>query len=613
MISRLINLSVPRKRLITIAYDAFAAPLALWVAWSLRLGEFVDLYGHGHFIVATILTTITAFILSGYYRVILSRIGTEIVYRSLQSVGLATLFLALYSFLYGNSGLPRTVVFIYGLALLILCLGSRVVAYRLLKAPTQAKQRVAIYGTGESGVQLLGALQQSEKLHPYLFLDDNSERWGSDIAGLRVYSPDEFPALSGKHNIREVIIAITDDQSKHRREMLDRFADYPVRVRLLPPISELAQGKVNIESLHEIRVEDLLDRTPTPPDQELLSENIHNKAVMVTGAGGSIGAELCYQTAKLGPSCLIMVEQSEHALYQINRTLDNDRTGTMPVKKIPVLGSVCDPELMTDIIKRYQVQTIYHAAAYKHVPLVEKNVAAGVRNNTFGTKILTDAAIAGGVDTFVLISTDKAVLPTSVMGRSKRLAEMILQARADEGTQTKFCAVRFGNVLDSSGSVVPLFREQIRERKPITLTHSDMTRYFMTIDEAVTLVIQAGAMSEGGEVFVLNMGEPVKIDDLARKMIRLSGLQVRDARTPGGDIEIIYMGVRPGEKLNEVLFADKPLTGTDHRNILCSRDDYMPWSELSRLLDRLQSKLSDGDSEIIACLNAVETMDARAG
>lgn len=605
MISSLIRLPVAAKRWITIVYDMAAAGLALWIAWSLRLGEVVDMSGYAHLVVAAVLITVGTFIYMGYYRVTLSQVGTEIIRHSFNSVLLSTTGLALFIFLYRDTSLPRSVILIYGLTLFLICIGGRMVASRILREPNRSKTRIAIYGTGEAGVQLAGALQKSDDLLPFLWLDDDKQKWGSEILGMRVHSPEDFDRLVKAHDIREVMVASPGVSRTRRRELLDRFSRYPVRVHLLPMMSEAAQGRIGMDDLHEIDAEDLLERGVTERDEHLMRVNIRDKVVMVSGAGGSIGSELCRQAVRQGPRALVMVDQSEYALYRIEHDI---REGGFE-NIIPVLGSVCDRESMEKIMRERGVETVYHAAAYKHVHLVEMNVAAGLRNNTFGTLALADAAESAGVKTFVLISTDKSVKPRGMMGASKRLAEMILQAYSDAGKTTCFCIVRFGNVLDSSGSIVPLFKQQIRDRKPLTLTHADMVRYFMTINEAVELVIQAGAMASGGEVFVLDMGEPVKIDALARKMIRLNGLQVRDESNPDGDIEIVYTGVRPGEKISEELSIEG-LDATDRKKIRRSRDGFVAWSELNDFLAALDGLLSETQDEkrAVELLNTLEDM-----
>lgn len=602
----LVGLPFQAKRLITVIYDMAAAGLSLWIAWSLRLGEIVDMSDYPHLVAASVSITLAAFMLMGYYRVTISQMGAEIVRHSFINVVLSITGLALFVFLYRDTNLPRSVILIYGLVLFLLCIGGRMAASRFLRGPDRSKTRIAIYGTGSAGMQLAGALQESDTVQPYLWLDDDAQKWGNEIAGMRIYSPESLGDLVKTHNVREVMVAMPGVTGARRHELLEEFSRYPVRVRLLPLMSEAVLGRIGMEDLHEIDAEDLLEREPTTRDDNLMRANIRDKAVMVTGAGGSIGSELCKQVVNQRPRLLVMVEQSEYALYRIDREIRDQGFHNT----VAVLGSVGDRTLMSEVMKERGVNTVYHAAAYKHVHLVEHNMAVGVRNNTFATLTLADAAADAGAEAFVLISTDKSVNPRGVMGASKRLAEMILQAYAAAGKTTRFCIVRFGNVLESSGSIVPLFKEQIKTRRPLTLTHVDMVRYFMTINEAVELTIQAGAMAKGGEVFVLDMGEPVKIDALARKMIRLNGLQVRDKDNPDGDIEIIYTGVRPGEKISEELSVEG-LDATAHERIRRGRDGFLPWSELNAFLESLDGLLRESHDKkrAIELLNTLEGMN----
>jgi FlaA1/EpsC-like NDP-sugar epimerase len=425
------------------------------------------------------------------------------------------------------------------------------------------------------------------------FVDDRTELQGSSLNGLVIYSPLRLTELVRERGVTDLLLAMPSIEPLRRAEIVRQIQSLklPLHVRTLPDLVDLAQGRIHVKDLHELEIEDLLGRDAVPPDAELLHQNIRDKVVLVTGAGGSIGSELCRQIVRLAPQTLLLVEASEYALYTVHHELER-KLGGASARVLPLLGSVRDERRMREIMRTWQPDTVYHAAAYKHVPLVEHNPAEGVRNNVFGTLVTARVAAECDVSDFVLISTDKAVRPTNVMGASKRLAEMVLQGLAQSSTaRTRFSMVRFGNVLGSSGSVVPLFRQQIRDGGPITLTHADITRYFMTIPEAAQLVIQAGAMAAGGDVFVLDMGPAVRIIDLARRMVELSGLSVRDETTVG-DIEIVITGLRPGEKLyEELLIGDNP-SATQHPRIMKAHDDAMPWERLKERLCALEVALA---------------------
>ena len=427
------------------------------------------------------------------------------------------------------------------------------------------------------------------------FIDDDPIKQDSFINNVAVLSPSKLSETITINNASEVLLALPSISRKHRNEIIELLSPLPVNVRSLPSVTELAQGKVKIDDLREVDIKDLLGREPIAPNEKLLKIKISDKVVMVTGAGGSIGSELCRQILFLKPKQLILFEMSESSLYQIERELDE--IGMPYVDILPILGSVRDRERLEKICKHFGVQTIYHAAAYKHVPLVEYNNSEGVLNNTFGTKIVAEVAIAAKVETFVLISTDKAVRPSNTMGATKRVAELVLQALSDQDHSTCFTMVRFGNVLDSSGSVIPLFKKQIQDGGPITVTDANMVRYFMTISEAVELVIQAGAMCKGGDVFVLDMGEPVRIYDLATRMIQLSGLHVLDDDNPDGDIEIKCIGLRPGEKLYEELLVGDNTSETDNPLILRAEEAMLDWVTLKPMLDQLHEATKNSDQE----------------
>ena len=452
-----------------------------------------------------------------------------------------------------------------------------------------------IYGAGTAGRELCTALYQSSEYNPVAFVDNSVELYRQSINGLEVFNEDDIEDLIQKHNIKEVLLALPLISRRRRNEIIAILNPLPINVRSLPSVSELAQGKVKIDDLRDVSIKDLLGREPVKPNEELLKLNITGKVVLVTGAGGSIGSELCRQIILQKPKQLILYEINEFSLYNVEQEFDKIE---MPhVEILPVLGSVRDRKRFQNVVKHFSVQTIYHAAAYKHVPLVEYNNSEGVLNNTFGTLIAAEVALAEKVETFVLISTDKAVRPTNTMGATKRIAELVLQALSKQESSTCFTMVRFGNVLDSSGSVIPLFKQQIKNGGPVTVTNANMVRYFMTIPEAVELVVQAGAMGKGGDVFVLNMGEPVRIYDLATKMIQLSGLQVLDENNLDGDIEIKCIGLRPGEKLYEELLVGDNISQTDSLLIMRAEESMLDWEDLKPILDQLNEAINNSDQD----------------
>jgi FlaA1/EpsC-like NDP-sugar epimerase len=454
------------------------------------------------------------------------------------------------------------------------------------------KESVIIYGAGSSGRQLSQSLVHGNEYRTVAFIDDNISMQKSTVKGITVYNRASIEKLIQKFQVKRILLAMPRNSKNRIANILNKLENLPVEILSIPSSADLVSGKAKIDELHEVSISDLLGRNSVKPNQDLLEANITNKVVMITGAGGSIGSELCRQILQQRPTKIILMELSEYALYKINgelRTLANKLDYDLPI--IPLLGSVQHKNRLLTVMRTFGVQTIYHAAAYKHVPVVEHNVIEGVRNNVFGTLFVAEAAIEAQVETFVLISTDKAVRPTNVMGTTKRMAELVLQALADKTAKangkTRFCMVRFGNVLGSSGSVVPLFREQIKTGGPVTVTHPEIIRYFMTIPEASQLVIQAGAMGKGGDVFVLDMGDPVKIADLAAKMIHLTGLTVKDKLNPDGDIAIDFTGLRQGEKLYEELLIGDDITQTDHRRIMSAHETWLPWSELDKILIKL--------------------------
>lgn len=596
-------LGLPRwtKRTVALLVDVGLCVLTVWLAYYLRLGEFVALSGNALWAAGvSIGLALPIFIVSGLYRAIFRYSGWPALLTVARAVGIYGVLYASIFTAVGIAEVPRTVGIIQPILLLLFVGASRAFArvwlgdrYRsILK--NSARPKALIYGAGRSGRQLAAAMGNSHEMQVVGFLDDDDRLHGHVLNGLRIYNPGDLVSLESALNISDVLLAMPSLNRKRRNEILAEIRRAHVSVRTLPSMSDLAQGKVSISDLRELDIDDLLGRDPVSPNHILLAKNILDKVVLVTGAGGSIGSELCRQILLVGPQKLLLIEQSEFALYAIHQELEEKLAGRN-VHLVPLLASVQDDERMHEIMSTWRPDTVYHAAAYKHVPLVEHNPAEGIKNNVLGTLRAAQAAARNGVADFVLISTDKAVRPTNIMGASKRLAEMVLQALSVASSGTKFTMVRFGNVLGSSGSVVPRFRQQIRDGGPITLTHPEITRYFMTIPEAAQLVIQAGAMAKGGDVFVLDMGEPVRIIDLARRMVELSGLEVRDDENPDGDIEIEITGLRPGEKLyEELLIGDNPKP-TTHPRIMKAHEEFLPWGELQQRLAALQSVLDLND------------------
>ncbi|MJD17898.1 polysaccharide biosynthesis protein, partial [Shigella sonnei] len=564
MIDRILELPRIVKRGIIICIDVVMVIFSFWLSYWLRLDEQTAFLSAPMWFAAAILTIFTVFIFIriGLYRAVLRYVSAKIML--LIPVGILASTLSLVVISYSLSiMLPRTVVGIYFLVLLLLTSGSRLLFRMILNYGVKGSAPVLIYGAGESGRQLLPALMQAKEYFPVAFVDDNPRLHKAVIHGVTVYPSDKLSYLVDRYGIKKILLAMPSVSKSQRQKVITRLEHLPCEVLSIPGMVDLVEGRAQISNLKKVSIDDLLGRDPVAPDAKLMAENITGKAVMVTGAGGSIGSELCRQIVRYKPAKLVLFELSEYALYAIEKELSalcDKEVLNVPV--IPLLGSVQRQNRLQMVMKSFGIQTVYHAAAYKHVPLVEHNVVEGVRNNVFGTLYCAESAIESGVETFVLISTDKAVRPTNTMGTTKRLAELVLQALSARQSQTRFCMVRFGNVLGSSGSVVPLFEKQIAQGGPVTLTHRDIIRYFMTIPEASQLVIQAGAMGHGGDVFVLDMGDPVKIYDLAKRMIRLSGLSVRDDKNPDGDIAIEVTGLRPGEKLYEELLIGDSVQGT---------------------------------------------------
>lgn len=606
------------KRIFLITNDIAMLTIALWAAYSLRLSRFYvpESLGMILLMAAAPIIGVVTFHLRGLYKLVTRFIGPEGTTRISVAVVIAVLAWALLVLMAGIKGHPRSVVVIYGLiALGLIRLSRQWAGALLLRLAPQHKpvsfderKNVIIYGAGTMGVQLLRALNETGQFNMVAFIDNNPSLAGQMVHGVKVLRPGKIGRMITNENVKEVLLAMPSALRSERRAAIKALEPFPVVVKTLPALEEIASGRVEISDLRPIDVEDLLGRDPVAPELELLTGHVKDKVVMITGAGGSIGSELTRQLLELGPKALVLFELSEVALYEIDmemeelkwrRSKQRDAPPLADTKIIPVLGSVLDRKLVARIISTLGVEVIYHAAAYKHVPLVEVNPFAGLQNNTFGTLTLAEVAKEAGVKRFVLVSSDKAVRPTNVMGASKRLAELILQALAAPRGATVFTMVRFGNVLDSSGSVVKRFRNQIQAGGPLTVTHPEIIRYFMSIPEAAQLVIQAGAMASGGEVFVLDMGTPVKIDDLARTMIRLSGLEVRDANNPEGDIDIEYIGLRRGEKLYEELLIGENTTGTSHPRIFKNSEPVLAYAELVAALERLDDAIQRQDEAVL--------------
>ena len=588
--------SLPRrqKQIVLVLMDICILPLMMWLAYAIRLARpnVQVMQGLDAWYIYVGVVGIAIFALLGIYRAIVRSFNEDYLLRIL--IGTFIQIVALYTIKKLNVAfIPMSIPLMYGFMLFSYMWWSRaVIRYATLKtfAKKQSRKRVAIYGAGLAGQQIAAALNRSDDYLPVCFIDDKRSLHGQSLSGLKIYSPKKAQAKLGKFGIEEVLLAMPSVGRARKKEIIESFDTADVKIMELPGVTQLVDGKVKVSDIREVDIIDLLGRDPVPPKPELLEKNIKNKVVMVTGAGGSIGSELCRQIVKHQPKMLVLFEMSEFALYSIDRELQ-----ASDIQIIPVLGSVTNQQKLERIIQEYKVQTVYHAAAYKHVPLVEANPFEGIYNTSIGTQRSVDAAVKQNVETFVLISTDKAVRPTNVMGASKRMAELYCQGLASTNPKTQISIVRFGNVLGSSGSVVPLFKKQIAQGGPVTVTHPEVTRYFMTIPEAAQLVIQAGAMGTGGDVFLLDMGEPVKIVDLAKQMIRLSGFRAIDENGIG-DIEIQFTGLRPGEKLYEELLIDaENVEKTEHERILKSYEKFYEYLEVYQIFTQLKHYRHDDD------------------
>ncbi|MFZ1326076.1 MAG: nucleoside-diphosphate sugar epimerase/dehydratase [Candidatus Contendobacter sp.] len=590
----LLNLPSIIRRALLLVGDTVAVLVAVWAAFVIRLGEpWPTLLQDVLWLFPlTVVIVIPTFAAVGLYRPILRYADESLLYTIVLGVSAGLLLLMAAWVLLRQGFVLRSFWPILWLVLVALVGGGRLVLRRWLRRrlrPGPLRARAIVYGAGEAGAQLVNALRYSAAFEPVAFVDDNQRLWGSVVLGLTVQSPTKLSRLLTRYAAKTILLALPATSHRRRQEILDALARLPARVMDLPTLRELTSGVRRIDEFRELDVADMLGRDSVQPNDTLLRACVSGKTVLVTGAGGSIGGELCRQLLPLRPRRLVLFEYSEYALYAIEQELSAmvANMGQAPVELVPLLGSVGHRRRLQMVLERFAVDTVYHAAAYKHVPIVEQNAMEGILNNVFGTWRAVEAALAARVETFVLISTDKAVRPTNIMGASKRLAELILQALASEGGVTRLCMVRFGNVLDSSGSVAPLFRAQIRQGGPVTVTHPEVERYFMTIPEAAQLVIQAGALAQGGDVFLLDMGEPVRILDLARRMIHLSGLTICDDEHPDGEVEIHFTGLRSGEKLREELLIGTAAVATEHPMIHRACEQYLPWAALRPGLERL--------------------------
>jgi len=585
-------MQLPRnvKRGIGLFVDIVSITTAMLIAYVLSFDAIVPLKWSQWMILGGVVlcATLFAFIRLGLYRAVVRYVGFKVLSLVFFTVVFSGALLVVGALLMGIA-LPVSAVVNYILIGLLLTGGSRLIVREgYQRAMSRKKDRVLIYGAGSAGRQLAQAINNGSEFHPVLFADDDPSLQNTSLLGLSVISPDYIDRYVREHDVQRILLALPSTPRSRRREILEALECLPVKVQTVPGMADMVNNEMSIDQLQDIRVEDLLGRDPVTPDARLMEKHITGQTVLVTGAGGSIGSELCRQILLQRPKVILLYELSEFALYSIERELiEMCLQHGIGAEVIPVIGTVQRRNRIETVLKSFNVDTVYHAAAYKHVPLVEYNMVEGVRNNVFGTWHTAEAAIAAGVKQFVLISTDKAVRPTNVMGTTKRLSELVLQALAQRQSDTRFCMVRFGNVLGSSGSVVPLFKEQIERGGPVTVTDPEITRFFMTIPEAAQLVIQAGTMGNSGSVFVLDMGESVKIIDLARKMIRLSGLEEKSETNPHGDIAIEFTGLRPGEKLYEELLIGDNVEASEHPRILRANEDALSWGSMKQLLDNL--------------------------
>lgn len=618
-----IPLSRTLKQIFMMAADCIMIVAALAFAFTLLSKDFFNLEQRFYFYLAiATVTSILIFARIGLYRALVLYMGLQSGFQIVQGVSIATcLMAASYFFSQAPQSTDYSILPIFWMIALLFIGGSRFAAKVLLQNLIQnfrPKEPVIIYGAGSSGMQLVVALQNGDQYLPVAFVDDSHHMIGSTVHGIRVYSPNSLYELIESFSVRQILLAIPSATHAERKEILNRLEHLPVHVKTVPDLFDMVSGKVGVDEIRDIDIEDLLGRDIVPPNPELLGACISGQSVMVTGAAGSIGSELCRQIIKLNPAKLVLLDSFEYGLYMLENELRENLSKIENGNKIEIfalLGSVCNRTQMENAIRSFKVDTVYHVAAYKQVPMVERNIIEGVQNNIFGTLITAQSAEKHSVKNFVLISTDKAVRPTNFMGATKRFAEQVLQAMAQRNASTKFSMVRFGNVLGSSGSVVPLFRKQISSGGPVTVTHPEVTRYFMTVQEAAQLVIQAGSMATGGDVFVLDMHEPIRIVDLAKKMVHLMGYDIKDENSYRGDIAIEYTGLRPGEKLYEELLIGESVTGTEHPKIMRAEEDTLSWEKLNELLRRLdrachELNLQEIREVLIAAVDGFEPKEA---
>ena len=602
MRDKLTRLSRQKKQAIMIGADVLFLVFAIWLSFALRLGVIWSnqIESNLWIFIFIPIVSIPIFIKLGLYRSVLKFMGTKVIVTAFQAISITSLILGFVMMIFREADMPRTVILIFWFVSSILVVVGRVAFKGLLYSwDNFVNNRIPaiIYGAGSAGAQLVESLRKNHHYAPIAFIDDDKSKHGTFINFTKVHAFEDLKNLILKRNAKIILLAIPSLSASSKRDLLKKLSKYPIEVKLLPSLSSLVEGKVSIESIRHVEVQDILGRVPVAPQSKLLKKNIKEKNILITGAGGSIGSELCRQIINLKPKKIILFDHSEFNLYTIDYELNLLQLNNCEI--IAILSDVTNMNMIESVISKNNIHTIYHAAAYKHVPMVEKNIVEGVFNNVVGTYNLALCANNYGVENMVLISTDKAVRPTNVMGASKRFSELILQALNSENSKTCFSMVRFGNVLDSAGSVVPLFRKQIKEGGPVTVTHPNVTRYFMSIPEAVQLVLQAGAMAKGGDVFVLDMGEPVKILDLAYRMIYLSGLSPVTSENPEGDIKIVFTGLRQGEKLYEELLIGNDVIQSQHPQIMQAKEASLSWVEVQEVINSLiKSYQNLNDEEI---------------
>ena len=609
---KLINLSRLQKQFIMLFVDLFFIEFALWLSFALRLGLFWAeeyIYPNWWIFIITPIIAIPLLLKFGLYRSVIKYVGSKVVVASFQAITLTTMtigFLMLIlrdTQLLVDSSMPRSVVLIFWFVSTMVVVLSRFVFKGYLYSWdnfVNNRTPAIIYGAGSAGAQLVESLRKNHQYAPVAFIDDDKSKHGTFINFTKVYAFNDLKSIINKRNAKIILLAIPSLSANGKRDLLKKLSKYPIEVKLLPSLSSLVEGNVSIENIRHVEVQDILGRVPVSPKSSLLKKNIQGKNILITGAGGSIGSELCRQIIHLKPSKIVLFDHSEFNLYSIDFELNSLQINDCEV--IPILSDVTNLNMVKSVISKNKIDTIYHAAAYKHVPMVEKNIVEGVYNNVIGTYNVALCAHECEVENMVLISTDKAVRPTNVMGASKRFSELILQGLNTEKTKTCFSMVRFGNVLDSAGSVVPLFRKQIKEGGPVTVTHSKVTRYFMSIPEAVQLVLQAGAMAKGGDVFVLDMGEPVRILDLAYRMINLSGLSPITSENPEGDIKVVFTGLRPGEKLYEELLIGHDVIQSEHPQIMQANEAKLSWEDVQKSISVIMESHQNLNDENISKL-----------